>query len=140
MNLNTLLQCMNVAPVMVFFAGLVGFFGAIQLGPREVPKTDPLTKRFGLTFVVMALGLFMSLFAKDTFSVVFGIITVIAGIGLYGMLTSQARKLYPAITDTEWVQLKKEERVARYQARKARREGRQRDPQVPEQQEDNKEV
>lgn len=102
MDYKWLLVCIQVLPIALFVTGALGVFGIITIGPRELPKKDPLNLRMSLSIILVGLGIFLSFTRNNIYSVI-GTIAAIGGMVTYSILYKEARKNFLAIADKDWV-------------------------------------
>ena len=122
MKLDFLLTIAKVMPIILFISGALAYFGLMHMGPREMPKTTQLNKKLGLCIIIVGLGLVLAVFHNQKFYNIAGWAGSAIGLLLYGWVYTQARKEFPAMTDKDWIIMKKSEQNARIEAIAARRE------------------
>ncbi|MEA4813200.1 MAG: hypothetical protein VB108_11630 [Anaerolineaceae bacterium] len=122
MKLDFLLKIASIMPIVLFLSGALGYFGVMHLGPREVPRKNIIHKKLSLCLILIGLGMYLGLFNTSRFLSVFGWVSAVSGLILFAVLTYQVRKGFPAMSDREWIAMKKKEQSDRIEAITARRQ------------------
>jgi len=52
------------SPPILFFGSIFGFFGWVNLGPKELPHKHPLNRQLSFPIFLLSLGLFMFVYTK----------------------------------------------------------------------------
>lgn len=101
--MQILTACISVAPFFLFILGGLGILGLFQAGPREVPKTHPHNRKASLTFLLLAVGIFMIGRSNETILIA-GLAVSLLALVLYGYFYREARKDFPEMSPQEWME------------------------------------
>jgi hypothetical protein len=90
--------CLSILPGLLLAAGLAGVLGLVPLGPRELPKSDPLNRKLGGAVILLAAGL--ALFRSSApFVSEGGLAASVLAVVIWTLLVRQVRRQFPPRAD-----------------------------------------
>jgi energy-converting hydrogenase Eha subunit A len=98
---SVVLICLRVIPIILFLGSIFAYWYLVNVGPRELPRKHPLNRKMAFPVFVISIGMFM--IPLPNLAGMIGIGISVLGIIWYAILFKEARDIFPAMTDAEWL-------------------------------------